>query len=331
MKKKLILAVITASMIFGSTAYAKTSYSDWAQAYVSEAEKLGIIPVRLSDDDLTKDITREQFCELAYMTIKYLTSQNEIKISYTARETHFYDTDNEAVTALKRLGIIAGRTSTKFDPDAPLLREEAASILVRMSDCLGLTRFTNSGVFSDRKEISSYAKADVDTVCGMKIMSGMSDGTFNPKGTYTKEQSISTMIRLIDNVPDSSSTEKIDNKRYYKTNAYYRWVEDEKGNVVFKLSAEKYTGLNFYSDGSKILAFAAHSTGTDVYDTDSGRKLFELPAVVIGTNSDKYIIVADAEQTLYGVYDFKGNSIVPVEKDWSWLYSEKYVTTPERV
>ena len=199
-----------------------------------------------------------------------------------------------------------------------------------MVTTLGLTKFANTEGFKDKKEISSWAKESVNVVCGMNIMSGMGDGKFCPKDTYTKEQAVSTMIRLINNVPDSGSREKIDNSRYYVYNKYFMWVEDENGKVIFKLPTEKYSKVNFYSNGEKLLAFAYSDTTTDIYDIDTGRKLFTIPYKVISTSSDRYIIVGSEAENIYGVYDFKGNMVAPVELSWQQLYENKYVNTTKR-
>ncbi len=330
MKRNISLTFTSLCLIFSMcfSAQAEIMYSPWAESYVSEALEYGIIPDFMMDDDLTKNITREDFCELAYLTVKEVSDMNSVVITYSDRETHFYDTDNKAVTAMKRMGIISGRTSTKFDPDGLLTREEAASILDRMADVFDLTKFVNNDGFKDRKEISSWAKESVNTVCGMNIMSGMGDGNFDPDGYYTKEQAISTMIRFINNFPDENSREKIDNSKYYVSNAYYRWVEDEKGKVIFKLSASKYNDVNFYSNGKKAIAFAVTDKTTDAFDIESGRKLFSIPAVVVGTSTDKYIIAG--LDGLYGVYDFNGAEILPVQYDWEYLYNEKYVTSNKK-
>lgn len=309
-------------------AQAALKCSSWADSYVNEALEYDIIPDFMKDDDLTKNITREDFCELAYLTVQEVSDSNSIVITYSNRETHFYDTDNKAVTALKRLGVISGRTSTKFDPDGLLTREEAAYILARMTEVFELTKFVNNDGFKDRNEISSYAKESVNTVCGMNIMSGMGDGSFDPDGYYTKEQAVSTMIRFINNFPDEDSTEKIDNSKYYKSNKYFRWVENEDKKVIFKLSASKYSDVNFYSDGKKALAFAAAGKTTDVYEIESGKKLFSIPAQVVGTSSDKYIIAGS--DGLYGIYDFTGAEVLPVQYDWEYLYNEKFVTTSQK-
>ncbi len=327
MKKNISLTLtslfLTFSMCF--SAQAENLHSSWAESYVSKALEYNIIPEFMKDDDLTQNITREEFCELAYLTVNEVSNTNSIVITYSSRETHFYDTDNKAVTALKRMGIISGKTSTKFDPDGLITREEAASILDRMVEEFELTKFVNNDGFKDRKEISSWAKESVNTVCGMNIMNGMGNGNFDPQGYYTKEQAVSTMIRFINNFPDEESREKIDNSKYYVSNEYYRWIEDENKNVIFKLPASKYNDINFYSNGKKALAFAVTDNTTDAYDIESGRKLFSIPALVVGTSSDKYIIAGVND--LYGIYDFNGKELLPIQYDWDYLYSEKYVTT----
>ncbi len=327
MKKRLALITIAISMMLTGSAFAQRYYSSWADEYITEAENYGIIPESIENGNLTEGITREQFCELAYLTIDNLAKNNGIKITYTSKEARFYDTDNEAVNKLKKMDIISGKTSTKFDPDALITREEAASILQRMVKYVGLTTFKNSDGFKDRNSISSWARESVDVVCGMNIMSGMGNGNFEPKESYTKEQAVSTMIRLINNMPDKNSREKISDNRYYTFNKYFMWIENGSGTVIFKLSKDKYSAINFYSNGEKLLAFAVGSGFTDVYDIDSGKKLFGISADVVGTTADKYIIAKAENEELYGIYDFKGNTVVPVEYSWEYLYNEKYIKT----
>lgn len=333
--KKIITALImtvcfTVSSYVGVLADTKTS--SWANQYVSEAESLGILPSSLEDADLTTNITREVFCELAYNAIKEISSENSIKITYANRDAHFYDTENKSVMSLFRMGIISGKTSTKFAPDDHITREEAASILDRAADYLDLTKFSNTKRFSDGRQISGWAYDSVDTVCGMNIMSGMGDGTFNPKGNYTREQAVATMIRLMSAVP-SESKEKIANDRYYLYNDYFFWIENAEGEVQFKLSAERYGGLNFYSDGSEIIVFALvkDSETTDAYSIESGRKLFTIPAKVYGSYVDNRIIVSKqtGDNTLFGVYDFEGNPVLLIEYTWDYLYSKGYVLTKD--
>ena len=330
MKKKISLTLTSLCLAAGMcfSAQAAPLNSPWADSFVAEAEQIGILPDFMFNDDLTENITREEFCELAYLTIEQAADLNSVVITYLARETNFTDTDNKAVTALKRMGVITGRTSTKFEPESLLTREEAAVILNNMADYFELTKFVNNNGFKDRNSISSWAKESVDNVCGMNIMSGIGDGVFDPGGNYTKEQAVSTMVRFFNSFPDEASKEKIDNTKYYMSNAYFRGVEDDKGRVIFKLPASQYTDVNFYSNGEKVLAFAAADGYTDIYDIENGRKLFTIPGLVTGTTSDKYIIAEAGD--VYGVYDFNGREILPIQHDWDYLYNEKYVTSGEK-
>ena len=107
-------------------------------------------------------------------------------------------------------------------------------------------------------------------------------------------------------------------------------------NLVKALSViddESDTGLGkaFYSNGEKVVAFAAGENSTDVYDIDNGKKLFTIPAVVAATSSNKYIIVCEAEKDgIYGVYDFHGQMVLPIEYSWEDLYAGKYVSSSKK-
>ena len=50
--------------------------------------------------------------------------------------------------------------------------------------------------FDDGKLISDWARESVSIMNSMKIMEGVSDTEFAPKGNYTVEQAIATMVRL---------------------------------------------------------------------------------------------------------------------------------------
>ena len=106
MKKKISLTLTSLCLAAGMcfSALAAPLNSPWADSFVAEAEQIGILPDFMLNDDLTENITREEFCELAYLTIEQAADLNSVVITYLARETNFTDTDNKAVTALKRMG-----------------------------------------------------------------------------------------------------------------------------------------------------------------------------------------------------------------------------------
>ena len=51
-------------------------------------------------------------------------------------------------------------------------------------------------LYIDESEISDWAKSSVACMNAMGIMNGVSEVVFSPKGNYTVEQAIATMVRL---------------------------------------------------------------------------------------------------------------------------------------
>ena len=79
-----------------------------------------------------------------------------------------------------------------------------------MVTALGLTKFAQTQKDSKiKKKISSWAKESVNVVVRNEYNERYGRWkVLSKKDTYTKEQAVSTMIRLINNVPDSGSREK---------------------------------------------------------------------------------------------------------------------------
>ncbi len=164
--------------------------SDWAIEYVSKADRIGM----LEDFKIpfAADITREQFCQLAYNMIDRATD-----IEWESGDC-FKDTDNEKVCALSLAGIIAGKGDQTFAPDDTLTREEAATILNRIAEQQNLFHTELFFEFEDGAQISDWASGAVQTVCNLKVMQGIGNGQFDPQGGYTVEQAITTLVRMFD-------------------------------------------------------------------------------------------------------------------------------------
>lgn len=183
--------------------------SDWAKGYVGTANEKGIVPEHLNNYYNTP-ITREEFCDLAYKTLESLgkTGEKELK-------NPFKDTENENVVFLSSIGIINGTSENKFSPSNPILREQAAAILYRMAKYLdvdmpnidgknindyyeGLQSGNYYSTYYIDTYVSEYAKVPIMALNEMKIMMGVSDGIFAPQDSYTVEQAVTTMLRLVE-------------------------------------------------------------------------------------------------------------------------------------
>jgi hypothetical protein len=95
-----------------------------------------------------------------------------------------------AIEAMAARGIINGKKSDQFDPDATMTRAEFAAIVVR---ALGLTpKATNA--FSDVPATAWYASY-VGTASTYGIVNGVGNGRFSPTGTITRQEAAVMVAR----------------------------------------------------------------------------------------------------------------------------------------
>lgn len=158
----------------------------WAEEQVKGAIAQGLVPQELQGS-YNLVTTRAQFCALAVRL--YESVQGEI----AGRET-FTDTDDGNVQKMAALGVVSGVGGGAFDPDGPMTREQAATILARLSNAMGKPLSGGSHPFTDG--VASWADAAVGQVYQAGIMTGTGDTTFSPQGEYTRMQSIVTLMRL---------------------------------------------------------------------------------------------------------------------------------------
>ena len=165
-------------------------------------------------NEYTRSITRKEFCDLIYRltatefnpiadsrkgqqdAIKQVIAERQLEDKIS--EVSYSDCDDEKIKFLSGAGIIYGMDDGTFAPDDNITREQAAAILYRTAGFLGNKTIVepNGTTFDDGKLISDWARESVSIMNSMKIMEGVSDTEFAPKGNYTVEQAIATMVRL---------------------------------------------------------------------------------------------------------------------------------------
>ena len=163
--------------------------SAWAEEQVNTAISNGIVPETLQSE-YTQATTRAEFCALAvdlYETVK----GTEI----TERAT-FTDTTDLNVQKMAGLGVVNGVGGGRFDANGTLTREQAATMLSRLAEAMGKPLTAQAPTFADNASISSWAADAVGQMQGSGVMGGVGNNTFSPQGSYTREQSIVTMLRL---------------------------------------------------------------------------------------------------------------------------------------
>jgi len=165
--------------------------SSWAVEPVNAAIAAGLVPQSLQSQ-YTQAATRAEFTALAVALYETVTGRE------IAGRMHFNDTNDINVQKMGYLGIVAGVGDGNFAPNSTLTREQAAVMLARLADVIGQPLPSSAPTFADNAQISSWAVDGVGQMQASGIMGGVGNNQFSPSGSYTREQSIVTMMRLFD-------------------------------------------------------------------------------------------------------------------------------------
>lgn len=182
--------MLPAELVTGATIETSNeTISSWAKSDVARAENLGIIPAQIPND-YTKNITREQFCEIITPMYEKLTGKEITETAY------FQDTNSEAVEKLAGIGIVSGVGGKFFGSTRTITRAEAAAIFTRIINKLGVSVPTAATSFTDANY--HWAANEIKTCASMGLITGTSSTTFTPDGNLTIEQAIVIALRAYD-------------------------------------------------------------------------------------------------------------------------------------
>jgi hypothetical protein len=336
--KKWLVSLLTLVLLLTAlplqSSAAASVVSDWARRYVSDAEMYQILPESLAGGDYTKSITRLEFGTLAFETLS-----NATELSLSGEPSSFEDCSSAEIASLYSIGVIKGRSSTTFAPNDTITREEAATILGRMADYMGLTRFPNQLTYGDWDTVSLWAKDEVTKVTSLCIMNGMENGNFTPRGQFTREQAITTMVRILENIPFLDVVVAVDEEKTFQFNNFYLWIADDS-DVLFALPMSQYGALEWFTRDSKLTLLATtRDFQTECIAFDSKALLFTIPYPVYEVNEEKQVLITfevnyegdnvDSAFILYGVYDFDGKEILPTNSTYQDLVDLGYAIKNE--
>lgn len=178
--------------------------SEWALEDVKTSVAYGLIPgeqLGINTEkatDFTCGITRDEFCNIAARVIKYLGTV-ELPENTSIK---FNDSNDSYVLRLAALGVVNGYDDGTFRPGNTITREEAAAILARLLELYTMNS-TAEMSYSDSADIQDWARDPVSVMSRYGIMNGVDDTRFDPKGTYTVEQSVVTILRAFNAITDN--------------------------------------------------------------------------------------------------------------------------------
>lgn len=206
----------------------------WAKDVINDLAKYGYIN-GMGDGTYAPDniLTRAQF-------IKMVADFYEMEVpEYDGR---FKDvTGNEwftdALITADDLGLIdvAMKLGGNVNPNAPITREEAASIAARVAKERGAKADAkNATSFIDSSSISEWAKSGVKNAASFGLIKGYEDGAYKPSATLTRAEAAQILFRIVE----------IKSKMHI-------YVDAQNGN-------------NLYGDGSQAAPYATIEKARDV-------------------------------------------------------------------
>ena len=96
--------------------------------------------------------------------------------------------------------VVKGVSASRFDPNAPITREQAAVILYRYAPLLGSTpaQAADLSGFYDAESVSGYARQAMGWANGCGIISGFTDNTLRPGGSANRAQIAKMIVTFLD-------------------------------------------------------------------------------------------------------------------------------------
>ncbi|MEW4371892.1 S-layer homology domain-containing protein [Paenibacillus kandeliae] len=188
-----IYALVQSSKTFADVAssWSKNDVNDMASRLVVNGENGNFVPDR--------EVTRAEF---AAMLVRALGLADE-QSSHLPKDVHSSDWYAGVVGTAINHGLIEGYNDGNFRPNQYITREEAAMIMSHAMDYTGQsTALSDSQVeqqlnhFSDRKEVSNWAKKAVAATAQSAIVQG-NQGHFEPQSHVTRAQAASMIRRLL--------------------------------------------------------------------------------------------------------------------------------------
>ena len=194
--KKAVL-ILASAMMFTTCASAQSTENilrnevlqNISEDAVKEAVSLGII----EEGELTKELSREEFCGLVYNMINKVKELPQAKLA----ENPFSDVTDYKINALYVSKIISGRDDHIFAPNDKITREEAAAIIYRTAEYAGkeLPMVKIDINYADNDKISQWA---LPCVYGLRVLNVIDDieKEFNPQSGVTKQRAAEVLVKM---------------------------------------------------------------------------------------------------------------------------------------
>lgn len=145
------------------------------------------------------NITRAETATIFFRLLKDAVRNGNLLTSNAYRDVAFSYWANTAISTMTGLGILQGRDSATFDPNAPITRAEFAAICARFDT----GKSSGSQTFSDIR--GHWAQDYIERAAELGWVKGFEDGTFRPNDCITRAQAMTMINRVLNRIPEDAS------------------------------------------------------------------------------------------------------------------------------
>lgn len=184
----LLLGLLPGTVV---SAYAASANSSWAMPYAQKLVDWGVMRGDISGNlRLGDSITRAEFVTMMNRAYGY-TKMGEHPFT-DVRSRDWYAED---IAIAYNMGYFHGTSPTTASPLMRVSREQATVLLGR--NMMLQTKAGESLGFSDSRTLSEWSRGLVAAAAESGLVSGMSDGSFQPKRNITRGEVAAMLVRAI--------------------------------------------------------------------------------------------------------------------------------------
>ena len=170
--------------------------SDWFFDDVKTATDKGIF-AGYNDGSFrpNAEMTRAMFAQVLFRLADSKQVDCNLPFADVAPGSWYYD----AICWAYDYGIVRGVSEDQFAPDAPITREQMATMLFNYSDRHGAVDTSAYGSldgFVDADDVSRYAQDPMQWAVGTGLIKGVGNSQLSPKTVTTRAQAATILVRL---------------------------------------------------------------------------------------------------------------------------------------
>ncbi|WP_019121538.1 S-layer homology domain-containing protein [Brevibacillus massiliensis] len=234
-------------------------------------------------------VTRSEFVKMLGKLIKIQPQTGTVPLfTDVSKQAWYYPW----VQTAAELGLARGTGASSFSPNAPISRQEAAVMLVRILE--GEQSGSKKLSYSDASKVADWAKPYVAEITRLKYMQG-AEGKFRPADPLSREETAVVLDKLAVQADKSGQMSKVQPSiqlgwEYGGTDAEFQQRVGRSGVAVNKLSPRWYyfdASGNFSDWTTASLVSWAHQKGKQVWPLVGNRFNRELTHSMLATSANR--------------------------------------------